>query len=72
MAKCVTYFLGNGIMTSRTRRELAEDIAIGTLVAINDEGKLVKATNDSAGAKRAVVRRPFCYAGRKHGPQESQ
>lgn len=54
MAKCVTYFLGNGIMTSRTRRELAEDIAIGTLVAVNDEGKLVKATNDSAGAKRAV------------------
>lgn len=54
MAKYVSYFLGNGIMTPRTRRETNEDLEIGTLVALDENGKLVKATNASSGAKRAI------------------
>lgn len=54
MAKCVTYFLGNGIMTPRTRRETKVEMEIGTLVALDDDGKLIKATNASGGFKRAI------------------
>lgn len=54
MAKYVSYFLGNGIMTPRTRRETNEDLEIGTLVALDENGKLVKATNASSGVKQAI------------------
>lgn len=54
MAKYVSYFLGNGIMTPRTRRETKVEMEIGTLVALDTDGKLIKATNASGGFKRAI------------------
>lgn len=52
--KSVTDFLGNGIMGSRKRVELGEDLEIGTLVGIKD-GKLVKATNKAGAYVRALT-----------------
>lgn len=52
--KCVTDFLGNGIMGSRGRKELAESLAIGTLVGLKD-GKLVKATNATGSPVKAIT-----------------
>lgn len=52
--KSVTDFLGNGIMGSRKRVELGEDLEIGTLVGIKD-GKLVKATNTTGAHVKALT-----------------
>lgn len=52
--KSVTDFLGNGIMCSRKRVELGEDLEIGTLVGIKD-GKLVKATNSIGSYVKALT-----------------
>lgn len=52
--KSVTDFLGNGIMGSRKRVELGEDLEIGTLVGIKD-GKLVKATNANGTTVKALT-----------------
>lgn len=52
--KCVTDFLGNGLMMPRMRVELGEDIEIGTLVGIK-EGKLVKATNKANSDVKALT-----------------
>lgn len=54
MAKYVSYFLGNGIMTPRTRRETKVEMEIGTLVALDDDGKLIKATNATGAHKKAI------------------
>lgn len=52
--KSVTDFLGNGIMGSRGRLELNENLEIGTLVGIKD-GKFVKATNATGSYVKAVT-----------------
>lgn len=53
--KCVTNFGSNGIVMPRMRVELGEDLEIGMLVGLNENGLLVKATNANSGKVKALT-----------------